>query len=438
MISAIRTELAWNHHAQGSSFLQVGQTQVFCSIFGPKERSKSSRSQDAELFCSVQKLSGSYFSENNRGGEHTKVRDFQSVYERIQEQRHQEIHNDQQLAEKVLLAIRCAIRGEIYRKSQIEIAIVVVCDDGGILSSCINAASLALANAGIELLALITASYTAILPSALSLEPDQRVISHSKGEVNISILWNVDNWLDQEKQKKEMKDRQERTLFETDNDIITSFFVEGLLNEEEMDNAIVLCISACQEMGRRKINTHQSTKRKFIFKRKIICLNLARLIALFPKNNNTFETVTIIIMPKNKGKGGKNRKKGKNEGDNEKRDLQFKDECQEYAQVIRLLGNGRLEANCFDGKKRQCTIRGKLRKKIWIVQGDIILVSLRDFQDDKGDVIVKYTAEEARRLKQFNQLPENVQITETEAGNDDGDDVADFGEDEEDVDVDDI
>lgn len=35
-------------------------------------------------------------------------------------------------------------------------------------------------------------------------------------------------------------------------------------------------------------------------------------------------------------------------------------------------------------------------------------------------------------------MPENVQITETEAGNDDGDDVADFGEDEEDVDVDDI
>lgn len=36
---------------------------------------------------------------------------------------------------------------------------------------------------------------------------------------------------------------------------------------------------------------------------------------------------------------------------------------------------------------------------MWINQGDIILLSLRDFQDDKADVIVKYTADEARNLK---------------------------------------
>ena len=61
-----------------------------------------------------------------------------------------------------------------------------------------------------------------------------------------------------------------------------------------------------------------------------------------------------------------------------------------------MLGNGRLEAQCFDGVKRLANIRGKLRKKVWINQGDIILLSLRDFQDDKADVIVKYTADEAR------------------------------------------
>ncbi len=36
----------------------------------------------------------------------------------------------------------------------------------------------------------------------------------------------------------------------------------------------------------------------------------------------------------------------------------------EYAQVIKMLGNGRLEAMCFDGVKRLCHIRGKLRKKV--------------------------------------------------------------------------
>lgn len=34
--------------------------------------------------------------------------------------------------------------------------------------------------------------------------------------------------------------------------------------------------------------------------------------------------------------------------------------------------------------------------QVWINQGDIVLLSLRDFQDDKADVIVKYTADEAR------------------------------------------
>jgi len=36
----------------------------------------------------------------------------------------------------------------------------------------------------------------------------------------------------------------------------------------------------------------------------------------------------------------------------------------EYAQVTKMLGNGRLEAMCFDGVKRLCHIRGKLRKKV--------------------------------------------------------------------------
>jgi translation initiation factor 1A len=59
-----------------------------------------------------------------------------------------------------------------------------------------------------------------------------------------------------------------------------------------------------------------------------------------------------------------------------------------------MLGNGRLEAQCFDGEKRLAHIRGKMRKKVWINQGDIILISLREFQDEKADVIVKYTVEE--------------------------------------------
>ncbi|CAF1094138.1 unnamed protein product [Rotaria sp. Silwood1] len=128
-------------------------------------------------------------------------------------------------------------------------------------------------------------------------------------------------------------------------------------------------------------------------------------------------------MPKNKGKGGKNRRRGKNENDDVKRELILKDDGQSYAQVTRILGNGHIEAFCFDntgGKKRLCHIRGKLRKKVWINQGDVILVGLRDYQDDKADVIMKYLSDEARELKRIHEIPDNVNITETSTNNNDG------------------
>ncbi|CAP68073.1 uncharacterized protein PODANS_1_19370 [Podospora anserina S mat+] len=136
-------------------------------------------------------------------------------------------------------------------------------------------------------------------------------------------------------------------------------------------------------------------------------------------------------MPKNKGKGGKNRRRGKNENDNEKRELTFKEDGQEYAQVLKMLGNGRLEAMCFDGVKRLGLIRGKLRKKIWINNGDIILVSLREYQDEKGDVILKYSADEARSLKAYGELPDTAKINETDTfgPGEDGDCGFEFDED---------
>ena len=129
----------------------------------------------------------------------------------------------------------------------------------------------------------------------------------------------------------------------------------------------------------------------------------------------------FAIMPKAKGKGGKNRRRGRND-DEAKRELVFKDESQEYAQVVRMLGNGRLEALCFDGEKRLAHIRGKMRKKVWINNGDIILLSLREFEDGKADVIQKYTPDEARSLKQHGELPEATKISEDQFG-EEGDEI---------------
>mmetsp|Transcript_2586 Transcript_2586/g.4929 ORF Transcript_2586/g.4929 Transcript_2586/m.4929 type:complete len:135 (+) Transcript_2586:64-468(+) len=131
-------------------------------------------------------------------------------------------------------------------------------------------------------------------------------------------------------------------------------------------------------------------------------------------------------MPKNKGKGGKSRRRGKNNNEANKRELLLKETGQEYAQVVKMLGNGRLEAFCFDGKLRKAHIRGKMQKKIWINKDDIILISLRNFQDDKADVIHKYTPDEVQELKRKNQLPSKASIADAEEEEDEDECVFEF------------
>ncbi|RXK38230.1 translation initiation factor eIF-1A [Tremella mesenterica] len=77
-----------------------------------------------------------------------------------------------------------------------------------------------------------------------------------------------------------------------------------------------------------------------------------------------------------------------------------------------MLGNGRLEAKCQDGETRLAQIRGQMRKKIWIVAGDIILLSLREFQDGRADVIHRYTPDEARNLKNYGELKQDTKVFE--------------------------
>lgn len=106
-----------------------------------------------------------------------------------------------------------------------------------------------------------------------------------------------------------------------------------------------------------------------------------------------------------------------------------------------MLGNGRLEAYCFDGMNRLCHIRGKLRKKVWINQGDIVLIGLRDYQDSKADVILRYNPEEARNLKTYGELPETAKLndlTTFNAGEEEDDVLFDeeFEDDDDDVDFD--
>jgi translation initiation factor 1A len=68
--------------------------------------------------------------------------------------------------------------------------------------------------------------------------------------------------------------------------------------------------------------------------------------------------------------------------------------------VVKLLGFDRILVKCQDGKERLCRIRGKMKRRVWIRDGDIVIVSPWDFQSDKrGDVTWRYTHAQAENLR---------------------------------------
>ena len=62
-----------------------------------------------------------------------------------------------------------------------------------------------------------------------------------------------------------------------------------------------------------------------------------------------------------------------------------------FGYVESLLGSNRLMVRCLDGKERMARIPGKMKKRIWIREGDVVIVVPWDFQDEKADVVWRYT-----------------------------------------------
>ena len=60
-------------------------------------------------------------------------------------------------------------------------------------------------------------------------------------------------------------------------------------------------------------------------------------------------------------------------------------------------------------KEKICLIRGKMRKRNWININDIVVVSIREFEKEKGDIIHKYNSDESQTLKLLKKIP-NIDV----------------------------
>ena len=73
--------------------------------------------------------------------------------------------------------------------------------------------------------------------------------------------------------------------------------------------------------------------------------------------------------------------------------------------AVKLLGFDRVLVKCQDGHERLCRIRGKLKRRVWVREGDVVLVSPWDFQSDKrGDIFWRYRRSQSELLRKKGYL----------------------------------
>ena len=91
--------------------------------------------------------------------------------------------------------------------------------------------------------------------------------------------------------------------------------------------------------------------------------------------------------------------------DNEgRRDLRMPDDGEVFAEVTDRLGANRVTVRCADGVERTARIPGRMQKRVWIREDDLVIVDPWDWQDEKADIVHRYEQSEADQLRREGHL----------------------------------
>ncbi len=84
----------------------------------------------------------------------------------------------------------------------------------------------------------------------------------------------------------------------------------------------------------------------------------------------------------------------------ELKDLIIPSQGQILGIVEKFLGDDKLYVRCDDGYLRLCRIRGKIKRRIWIKEGDLVLVEPWEFQKEtRGTILWRYPDNHVEWLK---------------------------------------
>ena len=74
--------------------------------------------------------------------------------------------------------------------------------------------------------------------------------------------------------------------------------------------------------------------------------------------------------------------------------------------IEQRVGGMRVVVKCIDGKSRNCRVPGRLRRRLWLREGDVVIVQPWEFDGEKGDVLFKYNPAQVQWLKRKDYLKE--------------------------------
>lgn len=75
-----------------------------------------------------------------------------------------------------------------------------------------------------------------------------------------------------------------------------------------------------------------------------------------------------------------------------------------------LLGAARIRVMCEDNVSRMGRITGKMKKKMWIREGDLLVIRPWGFQEGKADILFRYSRTQATYLSRRNLLPKSMDL----------------------------
>ncbi len=85
-----------------------------------------------------------------------------------------------------------------------------------------------------------------------------------------------------------------------------------------------------------------------------------------------------------------------------------------------LLGAARIRVMCEDNTSRMGRITGKMKKKMWIREGDLLVIRPWGFQEGKADILFRYSRTQAQYLARRNLLPASMNLFSTPEAQSDG------------------